>query len=153
MGPGRVYTAPLDAITVTTDADQDIIEMVGASGYPFALLAFELYSSLTTDERVRLRLVRRSTTGSGGSALTEIRQDGGNSVAAQTAVSTLVTTPGTIGDIGPSFYWSQLAPLIYRPTPDEVMSAVSGGRLCLNLQSAVASSRTWSGFVTWKEYG
>src|SRR5687767_9405765 len=148
----RVFTAPLDAISVTTDADQDIIEMVGASGYPFALLAIELYSSLTTDERVRLRLVRRSTTGSGGSALTEIKQDGGGA-APQTAVSTLVTTPGTIGDIGPCFYWSTLGPFIYRPTPAEIIEVVSGGRLCLNLQSAVGSTRTWSGFVTWSEMG
>lgn len=148
----RVFTAPLDAITVTTDADQDIIEMVGASGYPFALLSIELYSSLTTDERVRLRLVRRSTTGSGGTGLTEIKNDAG-SAAPQTAVSTLVTTPGTIGDIGPCFYWSQLGPFIYRPTPEEIIEVASGGRLCLNLQSAVASSRTWSGYVTWREVG
>lgn len=148
----RVYTAPFDAISVTTDADQDIFEMVGAAGYPFALLAFELYSSLTTDERVRLRLVRRSTTGSGGSALTEIKQDGGGA-APQTAVSAIVTTPGTIGDIGPCFYWSTLGPMIYRPTPDEIMEVVSGGRLCLNLQSATGGTRTWSGFVTWKEWG
>lgn len=148
----RVFTAPLDAISVTTDADQDIIEMVGASGYPFALLAIELYSSLTTDERVRLRLVRRSTTGSGGSALTEIKQDGG-SASPQTAVTTLVTTPGTIGDIGPSFYWSTLGPFIYRPTPKEIIEIISAGRLCLNLQSAVGGTRTWSGFVTWEEFG
>ena len=149
---GRVYTAPLDAISVTTDADQDIFEMVGTAGYPFALLAFELYSALTTDERVRLRLVRRSTTGSGGSALTEIKQDGGGA-ANQTAVTTLVTTPGTIGDIGPSMYWSTLGPLIYRPTPQEIIEIVSGGRLCLNLQSAVGATRTWSGFLSWIEYG
>lgn len=148
----RVFTAPLDAISVTTDADQDLIELVGASGYPFALLAIELYSSLTTDERIRLRLVRRSTTGSGGSALTEVKCDAG-SAAAQTAVSVLVTTPGTIGDICEAFYWSQLGPFIYRPTPEEIVENASGGRLCLNLQSAVGSTRTVSGMVKWKEWG
>lgn len=149
----RVYTAPLDAITLTNDADQDIIEMVGAAGYPFSVLAVELYSSLLTDERIRMRWVRRSTTGSGGSALTESPHDEGNTVAAQVAVSTLVTTPGTIGAILPCFYWSLLAPLIYRPTPQEIIECKSGGRLCLNVQSAVASSRTVSGFVTWVEQG
>lgn len=148
----RVFTAPLDAISVTTDADQDIIEMVGAAGYPFRLLAIELSSSLLTDERVRLRLVRRSTTGSGGTALTEIKNDGGGGTI-QTAVSTLVTTPGTIGDIGPCWQWSQLAPFVYRPTPEEQFEMVSAGRIALNLQSAVASTRTWSGFVTWAEMG
>lgn len=149
----RIYTVPFDNLTVTNDSDQDILELVGASGYPFALLAFELYSSITTDERVRLRLVRRSTTGSGGSGATEVRMDGGNTVSPQTAVSTLVTTPGTIGDILHAWYWSQLAPLIYRPTPQEIIEVPSGGRLGLNLATAVASSRAWSGFVTWAEYG
>jgi hypothetical protein len=148
----RVFTAPLDAITVTTDADQDIFEMVGAAGYPFALIAFELYGTLTTDEKLRLRLVRRTTTGSGGSALTEIKNDGGSS-APQTAVNALVTTPGTIGDIGPCLYPSTLGPIIYRPTPEEQMEIISGGRLALNLQSAVGASRTMSGYLTWREFG
>lgn len=149
----RIYTIPFDNLSVTNDSDQDIFEMVGAAGYPFQLIAFEIYSSLTTDERVRLRLVRRSTTGSGGTGATEVRMDGGNTVAAQTAVSTLVTTPGTIGDIIHAWYWSQLAPLIYRPTPLEIVEAPSAGRLCLNLATAVASTRAWSGFVTFGETG
>jgi hypothetical protein len=150
---GRIYTCPFDNLSVTNDSDQDIFELVGAAGYPFRLLAFEVYSALTTDERVRLRLVRRSTTGSGGSAATEVRMDGGNTVAAQTAVSTLVTTPGTIGDIIHAWYWSQLAPLIYRPTPAEIIEFTSGQRCGLNLETAVAATRSWSGFVTWEEIG
>lgn len=150
---GRIYTCPFASQSVTTDADQDIFEMVGAAGYPFRLIAFELYSTLTTDERVQLRLVRRSTTGSGGSAATEVATDGGNSVAAQTAVSTLVTTPGTIGAILHAWCWSQLAPHIYRPTPAEMIEFTSGQRCGLNLQTAVASTRTWTGFVTWEEFG
>jgi hypothetical protein len=148
----RSFSAPLDAISVTTDADQDLIEMVGASGYPFALLSIELNSSLTTDERLRLRLVRRSTTGSGGTALTEVKLDAGSGTP-QTAVSTLVTTPGTIGDIIEAYYWSQLGPFIYRPTPEEIVEIASAGRLALNLQSAVGSTRTISGTVKWKEWG
>lgn len=149
----RIYTVPFDNLSVTTDSDQDIFELVSAANYPLDLIAFEFYSALTTDERVRLRLVRRSTTGSGGSAATEVRMDGGNTVAAQTAVNQLVTTPGTIGDILHAWCWSQLAPLIYRPTPDETIEVISGYRLCLNLQTAVAATRNWSGFVTWRERG
>lgn len=149
----KVATIPFDNLSVTNDSDQDIFELVGASGYPFILLAFELYSALTTDERVRLRLVRRSTTGSGGSAVTEVKTDGGNGSTIQVAGSTLVTSPGTIGDIIKPFYWSQLAPLIYRPTPEEQVEIVSGGRLCLNLETAVASTRSWSGYAVVKEVG
>lgn len=150
---GRICTVPFDNLSVTNDSDQDFFELVGASGYPYRLIAFELYSALTTDERVRLRLVRRSTTGSGGSAATEVRVDGGNSTTIQTAVNTLVTTPGTIGDILHAWYWSQLGPLIYRPTPIEIIEFTSGQRCGLNIATAVASTRNWSGLVVFEEIG
>lgn len=150
---GRVYSVPFDNLTVTNDSDQDIFEIVNGSTSSLVLLGFELYSATTSDERVRLRLVRRSTTGSGGSAATEVALDGGNTVAAAAAVSTLVTTPGTIGNILLSWYWSQLSPLVYLPTPEEQVIVSPSGRLCLNLETAVASSRAWSGFVKWAEVG
>ncbi len=150
-GQGRLYTIPLDALTVTNDADQDIGELVNASGVICYLHGFSLSSATTSDERVRLRLVRRSTTGSGGSASTEVPVEDGNTMAAQAALSTLVTTPGTIGDILAGWQWSQQGELLYLPTPELRPSISSGARLCLNLSTAVASSRTWSGWVAWEE--
>ena len=60
MTIGRIYKTPIDAISVTTDADQDIFEMVPGSVRDVILHGFELTSSYTTDERARLRLLRRS---------------------------------------------------------------------------------------------
>lgn len=150
---GRVYVVPLDQITVTTDADQDIWELVGPSAATTVLHGFSLTSTTTIDERVRLRLVRRSTTGSGGSALTEVPIEDGNTMAAAAALSSLVTTPGTIGDILKAWQWSQQGELLYLPTPKMQPTLSPGARLALNLQSAVASSRTWSGWVAWEEIG
>lgn len=150
-GAGRLYVIPIDSITVTNDADQDIWELVNASGVVCYLHGFSLSASTTTDERVRLRLVRRSTTGSGGSAATEVPLEDGNTMTAQAALSTLVTTPGTIGDILKGWQWSQQGELLYLPTPEMRPSISSGARLALNLQTAVASSRTWSGWVAWEE--
>ena len=150
-GQGRLYVIPLDGITVTNDADQDIWELVNASGVLCYLHAFSLTSTTTSDERVRLRLVRRSTTGSGGSGSTEVPVEDGNTMTAQAALSTLVTTPGTIGDIIKGWQWNQQGELLYLPTPEMRPSISSGGRLCLNLQTAVASDRTWSGYVVWEE--
>lgn len=150
---GRVYSVPFDNLTVTNDADQDIFEIVNGSTSALILLGFELYSATTTDERVRLRLVRRSTTGSGGTGSTEAALDGGNTVASAAAVTQLVTTPGTVGAILKAWYWSQLSPLVYLPTPEEQVIVSPSGRLCLNLETAVGSSRNWSGFVKWAEVG
>lgn len=153
MATGRVYTVPFDNLSVTNDSDQDIFEIVNGSTSAVILTGFELYSATTSDERVRLRLLRRSTTGSGGTGATEVPLDGGNTVTAAAAVSQLVTTPGTAGAILHAWYWSQLSPLIYLPTPEEQVIVSPSGRLCLNLETAVASTRNWSGFVKWAEVG
>lgn len=148
---GRVYVCPYDNLSVTTDADQDIFELVMGATMSGIFLGFELYAGTTSDERVRLRLCRRSTTGSGGSAASENPKDPGNTVVAAAAVSTLVTTPGTIGAILEPFYWSQLSPLIYLPPPELRETIGVSGRICLNLQTAVASTRNWSGKLWWEE--
>lgn len=147
----RVCTAPLSALTVTNDSDQDIFELVTAAGFPIELISFELYSGLSTPEVVALRLVTRSTTGSGGSAITEVNNGQGETTTIQTAASSLVTAPGTIGNVLEPYRWDQLAPFIYKPVPEERWQIPGGTRLCLNLGTAVASSRTWSGKVTWYE--
>jgi hypothetical protein len=148
---GRIYTIPLNAITVTNDADQDIWELVNAATKKCVLHGFSLTSNHTTDERVHLRLCRRSTTGSGGSGATEAAVDEGNSIAATAALATLVTTPGTIGAILAAWQWSQQNELLYLPTP-EIRPVISeSGRLCLNLQTAVGANRTWCGWVKWEE--
>lgn len=148
---GRLYSAPLDAISVTTDSDQDIWEMVCGSTYRAVLHEFALTSNSTTDERVRLRLVRRSTTGTGGSAITEVPLDGGNTRSNGTSVTALVTTPGTVGDIIAGWQWSQQDELLFLPTPECRIIVSESARLALHLNTAVASTRTWSGRVIFEE--
>lgn len=146
-----VYYAPLDAISVTNDADQDIFEIVAAATKRVVLHGFSLTSSYTTDERVRLRLLQRTTTGSGGSGLTEVACDDGNDTAATAAVSTLVTTPGTIGDILGGWQWSQQGELLFLPTPEMRPVVAKSSRIALNLSTALGGTRTWSGWVCWEE--
>ena len=147
-----VYAIPFDNLTVTNDSDQDIIEITAPSDAAVKIHRIVLNSATTTDERVRLRLVRRSTNGSGGSAATEVPIDG-TSAAVGTAVVTLVTTPGTIGAIIQAWYWSQLSPFDELPVPEDRVVIPPSGILGLNLETAVASSRNWSGFVLVEEIG
>jgi hypothetical protein len=149
---GRIYQIPLDALSVTNDADQDIWELVAPSGGPVKLHGFSLSTSTTTDERVRLRLVRRSTTGTGGSAATEVPTDDADTTTIGAALSTLVTTPGTLGETLAGWQWSQQGELLFLPTPELRPTVVASGRLALNLQTAVGSTRTWSGWVAWEEF-
>jgi len=147
-----VYYVPLDAISVTTDTDQDIFEIVAAASKRVILHGFSLTSAYTTDERVRLRLMQRTTTGTGGSGLTEVAADDGNDTAATAAVSSLVTTPGTAGDILAGFQWSQQGELLFLPTPEMRPVVAKSARIALNVNTTgVASTRVWSGWVCWEE--
>ena len=149
-----IYFAPADNLTVTNDADQDIFEIIAPADAVVKIHRIVLNSATTTDERVRLRLVRRSTTGSGGTGVTEVAADGVSEASGGgVAVSTLVTTPGTIGDILQAWYWSQLSPFDELPVPEDRVVIPPSGRLALNLETAVASSRNWSGFVVYEVIG
>jgi len=147
---GRMCSAVFDNITVTNDSDQDIIELVNSANCVAILHAIEMTSGVTTDEVVRLRLMRRSTTGTGGTGITETHMDGDTSTI-QVAASYLVTTPGTASDILEAWQWHQLIPFQFIPTPECRPIIAPSGRIALNLQSAVASSRVWSGHAIWEE--
>jgi hypothetical protein len=152
MPIGRIYTVPLDAISVTNDADQDIFEIASNSAKQVILHGFSLTSSYTTDERARLRLIRRTASGSGGGTATSVAIDHGNAIAATATVETLNTTPGTGSTILNGWQWSQQGELLYLPTPEmrDVISVSSW--LCLNLQVALGGTRTWSGWIRWEEF-
>jgi hypothetical protein len=147
-----VYKVPFDNLSVTTDADQDIWEITAPSDAAVRLIRFELYSAVTSDERVRLRLLRRTTGGTGGAAATAVPADG-TSASVGTTVAQLVTTPGTAGSILQAWYWTQLNVLPEIPVPESRVVIPPSGRLALNLQTAVGSTRNWSGFVEFEEIG
>lgn len=147
-----VYTVPFDNLTVTNDSDQDIWELSAPADAAVKIHRIVVNSATTTDERVRLRLIRRTAAGTGGSAATEVPIDG-TSAAVGTAVVTLVTTPGTAGDVLQAWYWSQLSPFDELPVPEDRVVVPPSGRVGLNLETAVASSRNWSGYVVFEEIG
>jgi hypothetical protein len=150
---GLKYYCPIDNMSVTNDSDQDVLEFVNGSGVAVVVHQIRLSSSYTSDERVRLRLLRRSTTGSGGSAATEKPALSINTVAAALAVSSLVTAPGTAGDILWADWWHQLSPWDTLLIPELRITIPPSGRLGLNLETAVGSTRNWSAYAAWEEIG
>ena len=144
----RMIYTPLDDIQVTTDADQDVWEIAVVTN-KIKLHGFELSSSAIAAEMIDLRLVRRSTTGNGGAA-TPVRANVDDTAAVST-IDTLALTPGTIGDILMGWKWEQLGPLLYLPTPEMQIVADAGSFLSLNIQSALAGTTGWSGWVCWEE--
>ena len=60
---------------------------------------------------------------------------------------------GTIGAILQAWYWSQLSPFDELPVPEDRVVIPPSGIVGLNLETAVASSRNWSGYVLVEEIG
>lgn len=147
---GRIIRQAIDNVSVTTDADQDVWELTAGANNKLVLHEFVMYSAATTAEALRLRLIRRTGAGTGGTAATEVRNDEDDG-AITAAVATLVTTPGTPGDILEGYQWEQLGPLQRLWTPETRPVVQEGGRLGLNLSTALGSATNWSGLLIWEE--
>lgn len=156
MAVGLVYTAQFDNVSITA-ASQDVWEMVAAAGVSLIVhwirLTFgpTITSGVAQDERARLQIVERSTTGSGGSAVTPAGSHPRNSVAAATTTTRTVTTPGTIGDIRWSDRLSIITPIEILFTPDMRQPIQGGGRLCLFLVAALSGAFNANSTVCFEE--
>ena len=146
---GRIYYCPLPDLATGTDSDQDIFRLNAGASDKCILHGFEIYSSATAATALNLRLLRRTTDGTGGTGQTEVPADA-NSQAATAALTTLVTAPGTAGDIFAEYTWEQLGPLVYLPTPEMQIALDVSTRIALNLQTD-PSSVTMTGWVCWEE--
>lgn len=149
-----MYSAPFANLTVTNDSNQDIIELTAPSDAVVKIHRIVVNSATTTDERVQLKLVRLSVAGSGGAAVTEVALDGvSEATGGGVAAVTLNTANGTVSATIQAWYWSQLAPFDELPTPECRVVVPPSGIIALNLATAVASSRNWSGFVLYEVIG
>lgn len=153
---GLMYIAAFSDVTVT-NATQDLIEMIAAAGVPALVHSIRItfvptiVSGVAQDVRAKLQIVTRSTTGSGGSAVTPSPENTRNTVAAVTTVNKLVTTPGTIGVVKSADQVSTILPFERIFTPDQRIPIAGGGRLCLFLATALGAGYQASGEVYFEE--
>lgn len=149
MTIARVYYAPFQALTFGGTGDRSFWEIKAPADRQVVIHAFSVTSDYTTDERARLVLKRYSTDGT-GTAVTEVKANGDNSLTAEAAVIHTVT-PGTAGDIIAAWRWSQQGELLFLPTPEMRIVIPAGSRLGLNLVTALGAARAWSGYLCWEE--
>lgn len=156
MAVGLMYTSRFTGVSIT-NATQDIWELVAAAGVSVIVhwikLTLEptITSGVAQDVRMRLELCERSTTGTGGSAITPAGVHPRNTVAASTTTTRTVTTPGTIGDIKWDDSASIIVPYELIFTPDMRIPIQGGGRLCLFLTTALGAAYNASSTVCFEE--
>jgi hypothetical protein len=159
---GLIYTASFQGVTVT-NAIQDIYEFIASANCSTLFHSFRveftptITSGVAQDVRLNLQIVRRSTSGSGGAAVTPKPTNPRNTVAALTTVNrTVVTTQGTIQDILYGGNPSVIVPWERVYTADQRIDLpASGGssqnRLCVFLAAAPGQSFVASGEVYFEE--
>lgn len=148
---GRIVRCPIENRTIANaDGVLDLFELIAGANNKLLLHEWEFTGDATSGEIVRLRLVRRSTTGSGGVAGVEVKNDEDDG-AITAACSFDVTTPGTVGDILGAYQWEQLGPRQKLYTPELRIPVQEGGRICLEVVAAIPTDSNISGEVVWEE--
>jgi hypothetical protein len=140
---GLNYSAQFENVAIS--ATQDIFLIEAASGVPVMLHRVELSWGVTAQEIVRLQILRRTTAGSAGSAVTPKPLNSRNTVAAAATVTSNRTTPGSAGDVLWTYQQNLVVPVDELFGLNELKIVVpGGGKLALNLASAPAASRNAS---------
>lgn len=156
----RIYQASFDTVAVGT-AVQDIFSVLAGSTKGIQLHHIHLEAaSVTTAAEIRLRLKRGTATvtqGSGGTNVTPMIVDAGDTLAS-TAVAhvndtTQATTSGNFTGYVIYFQWNVLLPFDYMPGPEDEdrETGLVSQALILDLPATIVST-TMSGFIKWREY-
>jgi hypothetical protein len=151
-----MYTASFENVTITA-AVQDIWELVAGATTGLLIHAYRLTiqptitSGVAQDERWRLQRLARSTTGSGGVAVTPRPENPRMTVAALTTATRTVTTPGTAGNPWGSDRVSIIVPYERIFTPAQRQFVPAATRWCLALLAAPSGSFSASGEVDFEE--
>jgi hypothetical protein len=154
---GRVYTVQFNGVAAT--AQQDLFEVVAASGKPCVILGCNV--TQTTEfadaaEEMLLLLFKsgQTTSGSGGSAPTPVVQNTTDAAAGFTAEvnNTTKATAGTIVTHRAEA-WNVRTPYIYAPIPEEQIVIIGGRRFTVELATTPADSVTLNGTLTVLELG
>lgn len=146
---GRMVTGAFGGISVTNDADQNIWAITAGANNKIKIHGFEIYSASIVAEILDLEL-RRESTAAAGTVVSEqnLDEDDGTITA---VMVTLDLSPGTPDGVLAAFQWEQLGPLIYMPTPAMQPVVQEGGRIVLNLGTALGGTTAMSGYVVWEE--
>lgn len=143
----RVYSAPIEALSVTTSGD--LWQIAPATNKKIQLLKWEITSSATTAEALSLKVCRAGTAGSSGTALDENPHDPEDSAATATATALNGTAASSLTDFW--FYsWEQLGPVGDVATPETTLYAGSGQAIVCVLTTS-PTTFTMNGYITWRE--
>lgn len=148
---GRMYSASFEDVAVT--AVQDLFELTAASNVAVVIHEIEL-SQITqaASELLQIKLHRGTSSGSGGTAASEIALDPGMPTA-DSAVEINNTTQSVETNLLRVDHWNVVNPYLYVPTPETRILVPGAGLFIVELETAPGASMTMSGTLIWEELG
>lgn len=141
---GLMYKTSFDGVTLSAAA-QDLWEFVAGATTGILIHAIRvtvvpsIVSGVAQDVRMQLRQLVRSTTGSGGTAVTPRATNPRNTVAAVGVTTRTVTTPGTAGNVWDADEVSIIVPYERIYTPAQRIFVPAATRWCLNLEASIGA--------------
>lgn len=149
LGLGQKYNAIQSGFTVTTTGSPlDLCTLTSVSNIPFIVERVVVTSSANAAAVQTLQLVRRSTTGSGGTSGT-LTPEPNSAPAASSTFSYNVTTPGTLKNGSDPEIWQMFAPFEFNRKPGGLL-VVPGETFAIALPS-VPSTFTASVHIEYVE--
>lgn len=155
----RIYSGGFDNVSIGT-AVQDIFSLLAGTTKGVQLHHIHLEASgVTTAAEIRMRLKRGTATvtqGSGGTVVTPLIVDAGDTLAATGVLhvndTSQATTSGNFTGYLIYFNWNVLLPFDYMPGPEDEDREVAlvSQALILDLPATIVAT-TVSGFIKWRE--
>ena len=145
-----LYSAPFENVSLT-DAAQDILFLQTTANVAILIHELILTSDVTTDVRARLKLLLRTTAGSGGTGITPAAVDQRNTRAAVTTVTRMRTTLGAAGVELDAERWSMMTPFSRLYTPESRVKIAHSGFIGVELVAGTGAARNVSGKVVFEE--
>ena len=144
---GRMIIAPLNSLTVGSDATQDLWSLMAAADNKLILHGWEVTSDAVAATLMEVTLHRISATNT-GAAVTEVKLDEDDGAITGIVLS-VGTTISTSTAILAGYQWEQLGPLgmVYTPEMRPVIEVSQGIALICN----TADAFEMSGWICWEE--
>lgn len=152
---GRVYTAAINAVSIAAAAEIFFLE--APADAVISIHEFKLTQvTSTTSENLSVRGYRTATDqGAKGTALTGTPHDVGDTAAAETVQSAILTA-ATFATPGAVFY-SEVQNVLngfhYLPVPEDRVIISAGDYAVFKLETAPAAAMFFSGSITYEEIG
>lgn len=152
---GQFYRVRIPAVSITTTpTTSDLLEFLTGATNPITIHRIQLgCKSVTANEFINLQLLKRTTTGTGGSGATVVAKAGLNtSTPALTGTVGRVTTVGTASTVYADWDWNLVIPFdeVHGKAAMEI-EIPAATRVGLFINGQLAGTRVFDGYIDFEE--